>query len=280
VPFRIMRVKPSLSSPLTLATVGEATRLHLSVWKPKLPAPRSPYSVAAVASQLEALRAFATESWGTTELLSKLGIAPPLGLLVSGAAGIGKTGLLEHYLEASGIRQLEVSSVEVLTDSGAARQYLECVDLSQVIRQCLVDTERTGERCVVVFRDLDSFARLSSELTEAGIGKMAQALAQITSVSRVRYIGIAQEAVPASLRRLFHREMAISLPERKQRAEILAAHLDSLQLAASKSSKNPGDHQTLVSTFSDRLAAVSVFFFFFLFFLLLSFTFFSMACLI
>lgn len=234
VPFRISKLErssePTPSENISWGEIGPSTELLIKPWLKRVPGCH--FSVEAVQGPLTSMNLFLTESYDASEMLSFIGVAPPLGLLLSGVSGSGKKQLLSHFLITNRLEGVPFSALTLLRDPDAPRRRLDGNVLPEMVQELLRITGQSGEKCVLVLQDLDSLARLASEHTDLAIKKITEALATISTTSKLRYLGITSDStkLPAGLRRLFHRETSIPLPEQPQRQSVLAVHLSGLAI--------------------------------------------------
>jgi len=279
VPFRISRLtceaeSYSIPSFLSLAALpAELVDVTISPWMVAGSLALS-FTPSAFRQQLETVtNFFSPESFGASRAMEEVfGIqSPSLGLLLSGPTGCGRQTLLRHFVSARRLRFITFSVLEVIESSSTSKRFLGGVGLTEVIKSCLVTSEGANGAseaqqqpgnavtAIIILTDLDSFTRLSSEVTDPGIKLLIQALALIRGQGTVRYAGITEEPakLPQTIRKLFHKEVSISLPERAQRRDILEGLLSRFPQLAPLEGESLIDDDALRKQYCEKLGELT-----------------------
>ncbi|MDH5806249.1 MAG: CDC48 family AAA ATPase [Candidatus Methanomethylicaceae archaeon] len=163
------------------------------------------------------------------ELFKHLGIEPPKGILLYGPPGCGKTLLAKAVATESGANFLSINGPEIMS-----KFYGES---ESRLREIFNEAERSAPS-IIFIDEIDSIAPKREEVTgEVERRVVAQLLTLMDGLkSRGQVVVIAAtnrpDAVDPALRRpgRFDREIAISMPDKKARAEILQVHVRNMPL--------------------------------------------------
>ncbi|PCN50067.1 AAA family ATPase [Candidatus Geothermarchaeota archaeon ex4572_27] len=164
------------------------------------------------------------------ELFKHLGIEPPKGVLLYGPPGCGKTLLAKAVANESGANFISINGPEIMS-----KFYGES---EQRLREIFKEAEENAPS-IIFIDEIDAIAPKREEVTgEVERRVVAQLLALmdgLKSRGQVIVIGATNrpEAVDPALRRpgRFDREIAIGVPDRRGRKEILQIHTRGMPLA-------------------------------------------------
>ncbi len=164
------------------------------------------------------------------ELFRHLGIEPPKGVLLHGPPGCGKTLLAKAVANETGAHFLAINGPEIMS-----KFYGES---EARLREIFSEAEKNAPS-IIFIDEIDSMAPKREEVTgEVERRVVAQLLALMDGLkSRGDVIVIAAtnrpDAVDPALRRpgRFDREIAIGVPDRRARREILQIHARNMPLA-------------------------------------------------
>ncbi|RLF15625.1 MAG: AAA family ATPase [Thermoprotei archaeon] len=164
------------------------------------------------------------------ELFKHLGIEPPKGVLLYGPPGCGKTLLAKAVANESGANFISINGPEIMS-----KFYGES---EERLRQIFKEAEENAPS-IIFIDEIDAIAPRREEVTgEVERRVVAQLLALmdgLKSRGQVIVIGATNrpEAVDAALRRpgRFDREIAIGVPDKRGRKEILQIHTRGMPLA-------------------------------------------------
>jgi transitional endoplasmic reticulum ATPase len=164
------------------------------------------------------------------ELFKHLGIEPPKGVLLFGPPGTGKTLLAKAVANESGANFTSINGPEIMS-----KFYGES---EGKLREIFDDAEKNAPS-IIFIDEIDSIAPKREEAGgEVERRVVAQLLALMDGLkSRGQVIVIAAtnrpEAIDPALRRpgRFDREIAISMPDKKGRREILQVHMRGMPLS-------------------------------------------------
>ncbi|SHE77832.1 AAA family ATPase [Streptoalloteichus hindustanus] len=152
------------------------------------------------------------------DLLSRLGAASRLGVLVTGPSGVGKATLTRSVAHsvAAEVVELVAPSVAALEAGAAARRVHEAVELA-------VGTARRGTPCVLLVSDVDALLPASSPPPLATVALDALRAAVPTPGLALVATSAHPEAVDSRLRDpdLVDRELTLALPDTATRADLL-----------------------------------------------------------
>jgi transitional endoplasmic reticulum ATPase len=164
------------------------------------------------------------------ELFKHLGIEPPKGVLMYGPPGCGKTLLAKAVANESGANFITINGPEIMS-----KFYGES---EQKLREIFEEAEKNAPS-IIFIDEIDSIAPKREEVSgEVERRVVAQLLALMDGLkSRGQVIVIAAtnrpDAIDPALRRpgRFDRELAISMPDKKGRQEILQVHVRGMPLS-------------------------------------------------
>ncbi|MDI9643974.1 MAG: CDC48 family AAA ATPase [Candidatus Verstraetearchaeota archaeon] len=164
------------------------------------------------------------------ELFKHLGIEPPKGILMYGPPGCGKTLLAKAVANESGANFISINGPEIMS-----KFYGES---EQKLREIFEEAEKNAPS-IIFIDEIDSIAPKREEVTgEVERRVVAQLLSLMDGLkSRGQVIVIAAtnrpDAIDPALRRpgRFDRELAISMPDKKARQEILQVHVRGMPLS-------------------------------------------------
>ncbi|RLE76959.1 MAG: AAA family ATPase [Thermoprotei archaeon] len=164
------------------------------------------------------------------ELFRRLGIEPPKGVLLHGPPGCGKTLLAKAVANESGAHFIAINGPEIMS-----KYYGESeARLREVFREA-----QENAPAIIFIDEIDAIAPKREEVTgEVEKRVVAQLLALMDGLqSRGQVIVIAAtnrpDALDPALRRpgRFDREIAIGVPDKRARKEILQVHTRNMPLA-------------------------------------------------
>jgi transitional endoplasmic reticulum ATPase len=163
------------------------------------------------------------------ELFKHLGIEPPKGVLLHGPPGTGKTLLAKAVASESGANFVSLNGPEIMS-----KFYGES---EGKLRELFEDAEKNAPS-IIFIDEIDSIAPKREEVTgEVERRVVSQLLTLMDGLkTRGQVIVIAAtnrpEAIDPALRRpgRFDREIAISMPDKKDRKEILQVHMRAMPL--------------------------------------------------
>jgi len=149
----------------------------------------------------------------------KMGIKPPKGALLYGPPGCGKTLLARSLATESGANMILVRGPEILS---------KWVGESEKAIREIFRKAKTSSPCIVIFDELDSFARAKS-MEDGGVGErlLSQLLTEMEDggASRVIVIGISNrpDLIDTSLLRPGRLDLILFIPppDEKGRLEII-----------------------------------------------------------
>ncbi|MEM4700207.1 MAG: CDC48 family AAA ATPase [Candidatus Nezhaarchaeales archaeon] len=164
------------------------------------------------------------------ELFKHLGIEPPKGVLLYGPPGTGKTLLAKAVANESGAHFISINGPEIMS-----KFYGES---EERLRQIFKEAEE-NQPSIIFIDEIDAIAPKREEVTgEVERRVVAQLLALMDGLKgrgQVIVIGATNrpEAVDPALRRpgRFDREIAIGIPDKRGRKEILQIHTRNMPLA-------------------------------------------------
>jgi len=175
-------------------------------------------------AEAQALREWLDLGFHHTDLLSRLGTRPTLGILVTGPAGSGKTTLVRAVaadLGASVVR-LAAPDVAALEPNAAAAR----------LREALAEAERQAP-AVLVVQDVEAVAAREQDTPVETV--LFEVVRRVTSSDRVAVVCTSSrpEEVDPRLRRpgMLEREVRVPLPDRAQRRAVLGVLTRSMPLA-------------------------------------------------
>ncbi|MEM2125387.1 MAG: CDC48 family AAA ATPase, partial [Candidatus Methanosuratincola sp.] len=164
------------------------------------------------------------------ELFKHLGIEPPKGVLMYGPPGCGKTLLAKAVANESGANFVTINGPEIMS-----KFYGES---EGKLREIFEEAEKNAPS-IIFIDEIDSIAPKREEVSgEVERRVVAQLLALMDGLkSRGQVVVIAAtnrpDAIDPALRRpgRFDRELAISMPDKKGRQEILQVHVRGMPLS-------------------------------------------------
>ncbi len=182
-----------------------------------------------LSDQIQRLREMMELPLKHPEVFAKLGIKPPLGVLMHGAPGTGKTMIAKAVANESGANFYSIAGPEIIS-----KHYGES---EQKIREKFEEAASNAPS-ILFFDELDAIASKRSESTgELERRVVAQLLTMMDGVEdrgQVMVIGATNRvnAIDPALRRpgRFDREIEISVPDRDDRLEILQIHTRNMPL--------------------------------------------------
>jgi len=225
----------SVSYRITESTVFEFVRAS-AVGERSSRAPRAETRVAAAPAALRALRQAVAWPMVHGDLAKRLGVKFPRGLLLHGPPGVGKTEAIRAVAAESGARLRVVSSGDVFgAYAGESEKRLrDAFDEAQT-------DAKNGIPTVIVIDELDAMC----PTRRAGNAHETRIVAQLLTLmdgangddeAVVPVIATTSRpnAIDPALRRpgRFDNEIEMSLPNARERAEILALHAKSIPLAS------------------------------------------------
>ncbi|NDF39928.1 MAG: ATP-binding protein, partial [Proteobacteria bacterium] len=160
------------------------------------------------------------------------GVRPPRGVLLHGPPGTGKTLLARCLATGAGARFVHVRSTDVTSKwYGEAERRLQAV----------FDDARTHVPTVLFFDELDAVAPVrddSHEATHRIVSTLLVNLDGLEDVHGVIVVGATNrvDAIDPALTRpgRFDRLVAVPLPDREGRAQVLRIHLEDASRAAGR----------------------------------------------
>ncbi len=201
-------------------TTGSATPLVL----PAPAAGSAPLELPGLESQVAALHEWLELGFHRQALLAKLGSAPQLGVLITGAAGSGKAALVEAVVAKLGAR--------LIRTWGPTLAGLETSAAAQQVQALLDDGARSGP-AVVLIEDVDALVpRQGGEpLASYFLGAVREAVAAgrvaiVCTTSRPEGVSPLLR-IPGTL----DHELAIPLPDLAQRLRVLQLAVKAVPLA-------------------------------------------------
>jgi transitional endoplasmic reticulum ATPase len=170
--------------------------------------------------------------WTFPERYAALGLAPPRGILITGPAGTGKTLIVQALARESGLNFIAIKGPELLSKYvGESEERIR-----EIFRKA-----RLAAPCILFFDELDSFAahrgldQGSARVTSRMVSQLLTEMDGIEKLKGVFIIGATSqpEILDSSLLRPGRFELRIDLafPDREERKEILAIHLQNKPLA-------------------------------------------------
>jgi len=164
------------------------------------------------------------------ELFRRLGIEPPKGVLLYGPPGCGKTLLAKAVANESGAHFIAINGPEIMSKFYGESE----ARLREVFKEA-----QENAPAIIFIDEIDAIAPKREEVTgEVERRVVAQLLALMDGLqSRGQVIVIAAtnrpDAVDPALRRpgRFDREIAIGVPDKRARKEILQVHTRNMPLA-------------------------------------------------
>jgi transitional endoplasmic reticulum ATPase len=171
--------------------------------------------------------------WTFPERYAALGLAPPKGILITGPAGTGKTLIVQALARESGLNFIAVKGPELVSKYvGESEERIR-----EIFRKA-----RLAAPCILFFDELDSFAahrgldQGSARVTGRMVSQLLTEMDGIEKLKGVFIIGATSQAEildPSLLRPgRFELRIALSFPDRDERKEILAIHLQGKPLSA------------------------------------------------
>ncbi|MCL7415381.1 MAG: CDC48 family AAA ATPase [ANME-2 cluster archaeon] len=163
------------------------------------------------------------------EVFIKLGIKPPLGILMHGAPGTGKTMIAKAVANESGANFYSIAGPEVMSKYHGESE--------QRLREKFEEATSNAPS-IIFFDELDAIASKRSEATgEVERRVVAQLLTMMDGIEergQVMVIGATNRvnAIDPALRRpgRFDREIEIGVPDKDDRLEILQIHTRGMPL--------------------------------------------------
>jgi transitional endoplasmic reticulum ATPase len=182
-----------------------------------------------LSDQIQRLREMIELPLKHPEVFNKLGINPPLGVLMHGAPGTGKTMIAKALANESGANFYSIAGPEIIS-----KHYGES---EQKIRE-IFEEASSNAPSILFFDELDAIASKRAETTgELERRVVAQLLTMMDGVKergQVMVIGATNrvDSIDPALRRpgRFDREIEIGVPDRDDRLEILQIHTRSMPL--------------------------------------------------
>jgi len=165
------------------------------------------------------------------ELCRTVGINPPCGFMLHGPSGCGKTFLVHAIAGELGIPLFKVPATELV--SGVSGESEETI-------RSLFDQARSNSPCVVFIDEIDSVApkRESAhrEMERRIVSQLLTCMDDLkadNSNVQVLVIGATNriDAIDASLRSRFHKEIALNIPDKAAREKILKVVCGKLRLS-------------------------------------------------
>ena len=164
------------------------------------------------------------------ELFKHLGIEPPKGVLLFGPPGCGKTLLAKAVANESGANFISINGPEIMS-----KYYGES---EGKIRE-LFDQAEKNAPSIIFIDEIDSIAPkredVSGEVERRIVAQLLTLMDGLKARGQVVVIAATNrpEAVDPALRRpgRFDREIAISMPDKKDRLEILHVHVRGMPLS-------------------------------------------------
>lgn len=170
--------------------------------------------------------------WTFPERFAALGLTPPKGILITGPAGTGKTLIVQALARESGLNFIAVKGPELVSKYvGESEERIR-----EIFRKA-----RLAAPCILFFDELDSFAahrgldQGSARVTGRMVSQLLTEMDGIEKLKGVFIIGATSqpEILDPSLLRpgRFELRIALSFPDREERKEILAIHLEAKPLS-------------------------------------------------
>lgn len=223
--WRSLRVEVRATEPSGVVTIVPSTRLD---WYGEAPVgppspPVAPGVLVGVDTQRAELRELMELAFGSSTLLSGLGVAPPRGVLLQGPVGSGKASLVRSLAAELGIETAVVSGLDLgQSDAKAA---------VAAVGDAFAASSRAR---VVLVEDVDGICPADAENASPVSRALLRALDETPAAPR---FVVATTAVPEACDpALFadsrlERRIDFVLPDRDVRRRILEVHTRSLPLA-------------------------------------------------
>ena len=186
--------------------------------------------VGGLAPVLEQLRELVEIPLKRPEILTKLGLEPPKGVLLVGAPGTGKTLTARSLAQTLGVNYLAVVAPELIS-----KYYGEA---EAQLRQ-LFDQATQSAPCLIFIDEIDALvpnrAQVEGEVEKRLVAQLLGLMDGFNPRAGVILLAATNrpEAIDPALRRpgRFDREIYFPIPDAKARAEILAIHTAAMPLA-------------------------------------------------
>jgi len=228
IQFTVTTVSPSKHARVTAETKIEV------MTRPAAPeevsVPQVTYEdIGGLGKELQKIREMIELPMKSPELFKRLGIAPPKGVLLTGPPGTGKTLIAKAVANESGASFKTINGPEIMS-----KFYGES---EQKLREVFDDAEKNAPS-IIFIDEIDSIAPKRAEVTgEVERRVVAQLLAVMDGLQtrgQVIVIGATNrpDDLDPALRRpgRFDREIALGVPDKKGRLEILQIHTRSMPL--------------------------------------------------
>jgi len=229
VQFTVMKTRPHGILRLTYDTKLQI--LTEPAPEAKLGVPRTTYEdIGGLKDEIQRLREMVELPMRHPEIFQRLGIDPPKGVLLHGPPGCGKTLLARAVANESEANFFSINGPEIMS-----KFYGES---EARLREIFQQAEKNAP-AIIFIDELDSLAPKREEVTgEVERRVVAQLLALLdglTSRGNVIVIGATNRpnALDPALRRpgRFDREIAIGIPDKQERHEVIQVHTRGMHLA-------------------------------------------------
>ena len=228
IPFLVTKTKPS-----GIVTITEFTQVSVK-GKPITPEKRMPKityeDIGGLGKEIRKIREMVELPMKHPELFKKLGIEPPKGILLYGPPGCGKTLLAKAVASEVDANFMVINGPEVVSKwYGQSEQNL---------RRVFQEAQDKGPS-IIFIDEIDAIApkrsEVHGEVEKRIVAQLLTLMDGLEARGNVIVIGATnrEEDLDMALRRpgRFDREIAIGVPDREGRKEILQIHTRNMPLA-------------------------------------------------